>query len=169
MSAASSLQDAFTRYAASFPNADIHQSFAGSDQLAAQIRSGARPDVFASASTNYPQQLHRAGLVQKPQVFAANRLVIAVPKNSDISSLADLAKPGTTLVIGDNSVPVGAYTREVLVPYLDAEDMRTCVECLFGDAAGRTLGFTPRGLSPWAGLALALHDARTSSPLRGPA
>jgi hypothetical protein len=30
----------------------------------------------------------------------------------------------------------------------------------FGDAAGRTLGFTPRGLSPWAGLALALHDAR---------
>jgi len=53
-----------------------------------------------------------------------------------------------------------AYTREVLIPYLDADDMRTCIECLFGDAAGRTLGFTPRGLSPWAGLALALHDAR---------
>jgi hypothetical protein len=53
-----------------------------------------------------------------------------------------------------------AYTREVLAPHLDAEDMRTCIECLFGDAAGRTLGFTPRGLSPWAGLALALHDAR---------
>ncbi len=46
-----------------------------------------------------------------------------------------------------------AYTREVLAPYLDAEDMRTCVECLLGDAAGRTLGFTPRGLSHWAGLA----------------
>jgi hypothetical protein len=54
-----------------------------------------------------------------------------------------------------------AYTREVLVPHLDANDMRTCMECLFGDAAARTLGFTPRGLSPWAGLALALHDART--------
>jgi hypothetical protein len=53
------------------------------------------------------------------------------------------------------------YTREVLIPYLDAEDMRTSIECLFGDAAGRTLGFTPRGLSPWAGLALALHDARS--------
>src|SRR5205823_3978001 len=57
-----------------------------------------------------------------------------------------------------------AYTREVLVPYLDADDMRTCIECLFGDAAGRTLGFTPRGLSPWAGLALALHDARRGIP-----
>jgi hypothetical protein len=57
-----------------------------------------------------------------------------------------------------------AYTREVLAPYLDADDMRTAVECLFGDAAGRTLGFTPRGLSPWAGLALALHDARADAP-----
>jgi hypothetical protein len=53
-----------------------------------------------------------------------------------------------------------AYTREVIAPFLDAGDMRTCVECLFGDAAARTLGFTPRGLSPRAGLALALHDAR---------
>jgi hypothetical protein len=56
------------------------------------------------------------------------------------------------------------YTREVLKAYLDADDMRTTIECLFGDAAGRTLGFTPRGLSPWAGLALALHDARVGQP-----
>lgn len=55
-----------------------------------------------------------------------------------------------------------AYTREVLVPFLDMGDKRTVIECLFGDAAGRTLGFTPRGLSPWAGLALALHDAQTT-------
>lgn len=52
-----------------------------------------------------------------------------------------------------------AYTREVLAEFLDADDMRTAIECLFGDAAGATLGFAPRGLSPWAGLALALHDA----------
>ncbi len=58
-----------------------------------------------------------------------------------------------------------AYTREVLIPHLDAGDMRTCMECLFGDEPGRTLGFTPRGLSPWAGLALALHDARVNEPL----
>ncbi len=52
-----------------------------------------------------------------------------------------------------------AYTREVLSPLLDLDDKRTAIECLFGDAAARSLGFTPRGLSPWAGLALALHDA----------
>jgi hypothetical protein len=62
-----------------------------------------------------------------------------------------------------------AYTREVLVPYLDTDDMRTTIECLFGDAAGRTLGFTPRGLSPWAGLALALHDARIGQPAQASA
>ncbi len=57
-----------------------------------------------------------------------------------------------------------AYTREVLTGFLDADDKRTAIECLFGDAAARTLGFTPRGLSPWAGLALALHDARRGLP-----
>ena len=57
-----------------------------------------------------------------------------------------------------------AYTREVLSPLLDADDKRTIIECLFGDTAGATLGFTPRGLSPWAGLALALHDARSKRP-----
>ena len=59
-----------------------------------------------------------------------------------------------------------ASTREVLIPFLDADDKRTCMEYLFGDEAGRTLGFTPRGLSPWAGLALALHDARLPAGVR---
>ncbi|MBX9623759.1 MAG: hypothetical protein K2X82_08085 [Gemmataceae bacterium] len=50
------------------------------------------------------------------------------------------------------------YTREVIAPFLDAGDKRTVIECLFGDEAARSLGFTPRGLSHWAGLALARHD-----------
>lgn len=58
-----------------------------------------------------------------------------------------------------------AYTREVLAPSLatTTDDRRTCIECLFGDAAARSLGFAPRGLGPWAGLALALHDARSET------
>jgi hypothetical protein len=54
------------------------------------------------------------------------------------------------------------YTREVLQPYMDASDKRMMIECLFGDPAGATLGFAPRGLSHWAGVALALHDASES-------
>ena len=82
-----------------------------------------------------------------------------------------LAQEGQVMALAGCSGPTLdaediAYTREVLIPYLDAEDMRTCIECLFGDAAARTLQFTPRGLSPWAGLALALHDARPNQTLQ---
>jgi hypothetical protein len=60
------------------------------------------------------------------------------------------------------------YTRQVLQPYLHDTDMRRTVECLFGDQAARPLGFTPLGLSPNAGLALACHDAlRPATSLRG--
>jgi hypothetical protein len=38
--------------------------------------------------------------------------------------------------------------------------MRTTIQCLFGDAAGKTLGFPPLGLSALAGLAVAHADAR---------
>jgi molybdate transport system substrate-binding protein len=115
VSAAASLKPAFEDYAsAQFADDDISQSFAGSDQLAAQIEQGAKPDVFASANTQYPQELFGKGLLEKPVVFARNRLVLAVPAGSDIGGLADVARPGTSLVIGDAKVPIGSYTREVL-------------------------------------------------------
>jgi molybdate transport system substrate-binding protein len=115
VSAAASLKAAFEDYAsAAFPDARINQSFAGSDQLAAQIEQGARPDVFASANTQYPQQLYERGLLERPVVFARNRLVLATPANGDVDSLADAGRSGTSVVIGDASVPIGSYTREVL-------------------------------------------------------
>jgi molybdate transport system substrate-binding protein len=113
VSGASSLQDAFTAYADA-AGYDAKQSFAGSDDLAAQIRQGAKPDVYAAANTSLPDQLHADGLVGKPVVFATNTLVVAVPSGSDLKSIDDLAKPGTAIAIGDPSVPVGSYTREVL-------------------------------------------------------
>jgi molybdate transport system substrate-binding protein len=108
VSAASSLKEAFTAYGGA------RFSFAGSDELAAQIRQGVRPDVFASANTKYPDQLFRAGLVERPVPFTANRLVLAVPADSGISSLAGAAAPGVKVAIGGRGVPIGDYTREVL-------------------------------------------------------
>jgi molybdate transport system substrate-binding protein len=111
---ASSLTEALGEYGDSFEGAQVRSSFAGSDQLAAQVKQGAKADVFASADTEYPADLHRAGLVEKPVVFARNRLVIVAPKDGKVRALDDLARPGTKIVIGDPSVPVGAYTHEVL-------------------------------------------------------
>lgn len=114
VSAAASLKDALTAYGDGFAGASVRLSFAGSDELAAQIRHGARPDVFAAANTRLPEQLAAEGLVEEPVVFAGNRLVLAVPAGSDIATLAAVAQPGTTLAVGAEGVPVGDYTRAVL-------------------------------------------------------
>src|SRR5688500_3335814 len=123
VSAASSLKTALTDYGAGFEDATARFSFAGSDELAAQIRKGARPDVFASANTKLPDELYDEGLVEKPVTFAGNRLVLAVPASSDaqIASLRDIERPGTSLAIGSESVPVGSYTRTVLAKLPEAE------------------------------------------------
>lgn len=115
VSAAASLQTAFTQYAKSFAEADPKFSFAGSDVLAAQIRKGAKPDVFASANATLPDALYRAGLVDKPILFATNQLVIATrTDDKKIETIADIEKKGVRLAIGSPSVPVGAYTAAAL-------------------------------------------------------
>jgi len=115
VSAAASLKTAFEDYGKSFPDARVAYSFAGSDELAAQIRKGGRPDVFAAANTKLPSQLHDEDLVEQPVTFAANRLVLAVPANSTrVKSLGDLAQDGVRIAAGSASVPVGSYTRDVL-------------------------------------------------------
>ncbi|MDQ6914712.1 MAG: molybdate ABC transporter substrate-binding protein [Actinomycetota bacterium] len=114
VSAAASLKTAFTAYGASFAAARAAFSFAGSDELAAQIRQGVKPDVFASANTKLPDALHAAGRVEPPVPFAANRLVLATPAGGSVRSLSAVARPGVSVVIGAASVPIGAYTRQVL-------------------------------------------------------
>jgi molybdate transport system substrate-binding protein len=115
VSAAASLKTAFTQYGSQFQQASPRFSFAGSDILAAQIEQGVKPDVFASANTKLPAMLYQKGLVEKPVVFAANKLVLAVPAGSTkVKSLADIEKPGVTIAIGSATVPIGSYTRKVL-------------------------------------------------------
>src|SRR5688500_2487528 len=123
VSAASSLKTALTRYGAEFEDAKARFSFAGSDELAAQIRTGAKPGVFASANTKLPDELYEEGLVEKPVTFAGNRLVLAVPADSEagVASLKDIEKPGVSLAIGSESVPVGSYTRTVLAELPESE------------------------------------------------
>jgi molybdate transport system substrate-binding protein len=91
-------------------------SFAGSDQLAFQIRQGAPADVFAAASPKYTQLLYRDGFVLKPVPFAANKLIVLVPRlnPAGIHSVYDLRRAGMKIVIGDSAVPIGTYTRQIL-------------------------------------------------------
>ena len=118
---ASSLEPAFEAYADEFPDAEIQYSFAGSDDLAAQIRQGVTVDVFAATNTAYPHDLHKDGLLEKPTTFATNQLVLAVPADSEIKNVADVAQPGVSVAIGEQGVPVGDYTREVIGSLPEAE------------------------------------------------
>ncbi len=115
VSAAASLKQAFSEYGKQFDDADAKFSFAGSDELAAQIEQGVKPDVFAAANTKLPDALYDKGLVEKPTVFAGNQLVLAVPaQDAKVSSLEDLERKGVKLAVGAKDVPVGTYTRTVL-------------------------------------------------------
>jgi molybdate transport system substrate-binding protein len=96
-------------------------NFAGSDELATQIREGARADVYAAASPRYPEELRAEGLVDEPRAFATNRLVLIVPNGNPagLESVRNVAcapggRPRVKLVIGTTGVPIGDYTRESL-------------------------------------------------------
>ena len=95
VSAAASLSDALTACSKQFEGADVKLSLAGSDELAAQIRQGVKPDVYAAANTRLPEELAQEGLLGTPVEFATNELVIAVGGDgTEVERVEDLAKPG---------------------------------------------------------------------------
>lgn len=123
-----------------FPKIDKSErySFAGSDQLALQIRQGAPADVFASASPKYTELAYRDGYVKKPVVFATNKLIVLVPESNPagIKSVFDLRRPGLKLVIGDKTVPIGTYTRQILDALGITNDVMTNVVSQETDVKG---------------------------------
>lgn len=95
---------------------NITYDFAGTNTLVAQIEQGAPADVLASADVTNMNKLVREGLVETPVTFARNKLEIAVAPGNPrhITGLADLARPGISVVLAAQGVPDGDYTREVL-------------------------------------------------------
>jgi molybdate transport system substrate-binding protein len=118
--AAASLQPAFDKVAAQMNsrfNISTVFNYAGTQTLTSQLTQGAPSDVFASADTAHMKTLQDAGLIAgTPQVFAHNRLEIAVERGNPkgIRDLVDLARPGLVVVLADPSVPAGKYAQQAL-------------------------------------------------------
>lgn len=118
--AASSLTTTFNGAEAALeshhPGFKADYSYAGSQTLVTQILDGAPADVIVTANTSTMAQLTAKGLVETPQAFCENKLeIITAPGNpKNITSLADLAKPGISVVLADPSVPVGDYSARAL-------------------------------------------------------
>lgn len=116
---AASLTAAFRAAGAAFeaahPGTKVELNFAGSPTLVQQIREGAPADVFASADEANMQKLVDAKAVAgSPRIFAQNLLQIVVGKGNPkhIAGLADLTKPGLTVVLCGDTVPAGRYALE---------------------------------------------------------
>lgn len=117
--AAASLTESFKEIGKNFEAAHngvtVKFNFAGSQALVQQITSGAAADVFASADQTNMKKATDAGLVDAPQVFAKNRLIVITPTNNPkVTSLKDLATKGIKIDIGASSVPAGKYSLQVL-------------------------------------------------------
>src|SRR5439155_22246018 len=118
--AASSLTKAFGAIGSDFqaanPGAKVTFDFGPSDGLANQIESEGTADVFASASGTWMDDVQSKTGVADRTDFAKNRLVIITPPDNPagVQSLADLARPGVSVVLAAEGVPVGDYARQAL-------------------------------------------------------
>ncbi len=119
VSAAASLTDVFPVIAKAFqkryPGTNVKFNFGGSSTLVNQIKGGAPVDVLATASEPTMWSAVKDGLVGKPLLFAKNTMAIAMPADNPahITSLADLARPGTLVGVCAVTVPCGAAARDL--------------------------------------------------------
>ena len=121
--AAASLTDVVAALAARFEpirQSRVIASYGASNTLALQLREGAAPGVFISASIEWVDKLDGWGLVEPGTRvdLAGSSLVVIVPKDANDRpvSLADLAGPkyGRLALADPVAVPAGKYAKTAL-------------------------------------------------------
>jgi molybdate transport system substrate-binding protein len=138
VAAAPVLEPVLKRCTPRIKGARVRLEIAQSKAIAAEIRSGVRPDLYLAANTGSLRALAREGRVDAPAPYATNQLVIAAPAGDKaIRGIADLTRGHRSLAIGTVSSPLGAYTRYVLgkLSTYDRIQLLSRVRAQEGDAA----------------------------------
>ena len=119
---AASLEGAFKEiiplYNATQPNVKITYNADSSGTLLTQVQEGFACDIFFSAATSQVKTLEEEGyMIAGSRVdLLANKLVLISLKGSGtaVTGFADLAN-AKSIALADGSVPVGKYTRQLLI------------------------------------------------------
>lgn len=105
-------------FEAANPGTTLTINLDGTQALKTQVENGALPDVFISASAKYTKELTNSGYFVNDTVadLCTNWITIVTPKDNpaEITTIADLSKPGILIAMGTEEVPVGINTRKVI-------------------------------------------------------
>ncbi|MEK9518622.1 molybdate ABC transporter substrate-binding protein [Streptomyces venezuelae] len=116
--AAASLTDVFKTAGAAYekahPGTKLTFSFAGSQELVAQVSQGSPADVLVTADTKSMDKVKAD--TTTPAIIATNRLVIATGEGNPfkVDDLKDLADTQLKVVLAAPEVPAGKYSKQIL-------------------------------------------------------
>ncbi len=105
-------------FTAAYPGHTVAFDLDGTQALRTQVENGAYADVFISASNSYTNALRSEGYFVNDSIqkLTTNYVILILPASNpaNITSMADLAKPGVKIALAANTVPVGTATLAVL-------------------------------------------------------
>ncbi len=129
---------------------DLEPIVSSSGKLTAQIRNGAPYEVFLSADTKYPDELHKAGFAaEAPRVYAYGVLVLwsgqkrALPPNLQFLSGTDIAK---IAVANPKLAPYGEAAVQALSYYKLYP--RIARKLVFGESIAQVNQYVLSGAAP---------------------
>lgn len=138
------LDGAIALYKTIAPDVTVIPNYDSSGTLKTQIEEGAICDLFISAAQKQMDQLDTAAasnegldfILSDSRInFLENKVVLVVPKDNkaDIKTFSDLGTDKLSLLcIGNEDVPVGAYSEEILSGLGILETLETSKKLTYG-------------------------------------